>query len=177
MSGKTDAPVEFGKLGRAQGLRGEVRFWAHNPESPLLAKGQTAFIGRSPLATQAMTVDRIRRDAKGILLGFAGCNDRNAAEALTGQRWFCSRTEFKPLGDDEIYVADLIGMTAMRSDDNVLGTVKDVIEVGPNLILVINLGHREVMVPYVDEFVREVSLEDKQLMIRVIDGLLDTGRA
>ncbi|MGB0647500.1 MAG: hypothetical protein ACPGQS_10020, partial [Bradymonadia bacterium] len=84
MSGKTDTSVEFGKFGRAQGLRGEVRFWAHNPESPLLAKGQRALVGRSPLTVEVMTINRIRRDAKGILLGFVGCDDRNSAEALTG---------------------------------------------------------------------------------------------
>ncbi|MGB0648228.1 MAG: ribosome maturation factor RimM, partial [Bradymonadia bacterium] len=96
---------------------------------------------------------------------------------LTGQRWFCSRAEFKPLSDDEIYVADLIGMTVLGIDDDALGTVNDVIEVGPNLILVIRVGHREVMVPYVDEFVSGVSLESKQLTVRVIEGLLETGRA
>ena len=79
MSGKTDIPVEFGKFGRAQGLRGEVRFWAHNPQSPLLAKGQKALVGRSPHATDAMVINRVRRDAKGILLGFVGCDDRNSS--------------------------------------------------------------------------------------------------
>lgn len=177
MSGKTDIPVEFGKFGRAQGLRGEVRFWAHNPRSPLLAKGQKALVGRSPHATDAMVINRVRRDAKGILLGFVGCDDRNSAEALTGQHWYCSRTEFTPLSDDEIYIADLIGMTALGGDKDTLGTVKDVVEVGPNLILVIKVGHREVMVPYVDEFVSDVNLENKQLTIRVIEGLLETGRA
>jgi 16S rRNA processing protein RimM len=177
MSNETEVLVELGRFGRAKGLRGDVRFWAYNPASPLLKKGQQALIGLTKATAVLMTIDRIRRDGKGVLLGLRECTDRTAAEALTGQHWFCRRSDFKPLAQDEVYVADLIGLTALQPDGSILGVVKDVVEVGPNLILMIKVGHREIMVPYVDDFVGDVDLQRGELMIRVVEGLLDTGRA
>ncbi len=78
---------------------------------------------------------------------------------------------------DELYVADLIGLTALQDDGSSLGLVNDVVEVGPNLILMIKVGHREIMVPYVDDFVGDVDLQRGELKIKVVEGLLDTGRA
>ena len=177
MSNETDFLVELGKFGRAKGLRGDVRFWAHNPASPLLKKGQSALVGPSRTKAVPMTIERMSRDGKGVLVGLEGCTDRTAAEALTGQFWFCSRSDFKPLGRNELYVSDLIGLTALQLDGSTLGPVTDVVEVGPNLILMIKVGHREIMVPYVDDFVEGVDLQLGELRIRVVDGLLDTGRA
>jgi 16S rRNA processing protein RimM len=177
MSNETESLRELGKFGRAQGLRGEVRFWAHNPNSPLLKKGQQARIGLAKSSTVLVTINRLRRDGKGLVIGLEGCTDRTAAEALTGQYWYFSRSEFKPLGHNEVYVADLIGLNAIQTDGTSLGPVTDVVEVGPNLILMIKVGHREIMVPYVDDFVGDVDLEQGELRIRVVDGLLDTGRA
>lgn len=176
MSAETEQLIELGTFGRAQGLRGEIRFWAHNPASPLLEKGMLALVGRSKTQLAEMVVDRVRRDRKGLFIGFRGCVDRTAAEKLTGCKWFQTRANFKALGDDELYVADLIGLKAVSIEGDDVGEVTDVVEVGPNLLLMIKMGHREIMVPYVDDFIVEVSLDGDFVKIKVVEGLLETGR-
>ena len=176
MSGKTEQLIELGTFGRAQGLRGEIRFWAHNPDSPLLKKGRVALVGRSQDELTEMVVNRVRRDRKGLFIGFESCQDRTSAEGLTGNKWFQSRASFESLRDDELYIADLIGLSVVSTDDQDIGTVLDVMEVGPNLLLLVKMEHREIMVPYVDEFVERVSLEEGVIRIKVLEGLLETGR-
>jgi 16S rRNA processing protein RimM len=175
MSREASQAVELGKLGRAQGLRGEVRLWAHNPDSPMLRKGAQVLIGATPERLTLLTVDRIRRDHKGLIIGFAGCSNRSEAEKLTGQLWFCQRSEFQPLKGDEVYVADLVGLVANDESGQEIGRVSDVLEIGPNLILELKTRHGKVMVPYVDEFVEGVDLETRTLTVRVVEGLLETG--
>lgn len=176
MSAETEQLIELGTFGRAQGLRGEIRFWAHNPASPLLKKGVLALVGRSKTQLAEMVVDRVRRDRKGLFIGFEGCVDRTTAEGLTGHKWFQTRTNFMELGDDELYVADLIGLKAVCSEGEYIGEVTDVVEVGPHLLLVIKTVHREIMVPYVDDFIVEVSLDEDFVKVKVVEGLLETGR-
>ena len=176
MSAKTEQLIELGTFGRAQGLRGEIRFWAHNTDSPLLKKGSVALVGRSRDNLTEMTVNRVRRDRKGLFIGFESCHDRTAAEGLTGCKWFQFRAAFKALENDELYIADLIGLTVLKDCGDNLGTVTDVMEVGPNLLLVVKVGHREVMVPYVDDFIERVSLDEGIDTIKVQEGLLETGR-
>ena len=175
MSNETSTLVELGTFGRAQGLRGEVRFWAHNPDSPLLRKGQTAMIGRTALDLREMVVSCVRRDKKGLFVGFESCSDRTTAEGLTGLHWFCEREDFEPLASDEVYIADLIGLNVETDTGDCIGQVSDVAEIGPTLILVVSTGHREIMVPYVDEFIEAVSLEEGTIRIKVLEGLLETG--
>ena len=177
MSAETEQLIELGTFGRAQGLRGEIRFWAHNPASPLLKRGALALVGRSKTQLAEMVVDRVRRDKKGLFVGFETCSDRTAAEALTGLRWFCEREAFAPLSPDEVYIADLVGLGVETDTGDRLGEVTDVVEVGPNLILIVLVGHREIMVPYVDSFIEGVSLENGLIKIKVLEGLLETGRA
>ena len=176
MSVETEQLIELGTFGRAQGLRGEIRFWAHNPASPLLKKGELALVGRSKTQLAELVVDRVRRDRKGLFVGFKGCVDRTTAEGLTGCKWFQTRTNFTALGEDELYVADLIGLKVISSEGEDIGKITDVVEVGPNLLLVVKMGHREIMVPYVDDFIVEVSLDNEFVRIKVVEGLLETGR-
>ena len=176
MSAKTEQLIELGTFGRAQGLRGEIRFWAHNPDSPLLKKGRVALVGRTRDGLTEMTVNRVRRDRKGLFVGFESCQDRTTAERLTGSKWFESRASFAALDDDELYIADLIGLSVVSSDGQDIGKLIDVMEVGPNLLLLVKMKHREIMVPYVDDFVERVSLEEGVVEIKVLEGLLETGR-
>ena len=176
MSGKTEQLIELGTFGRAQGLRGEIRFWAHNPASPLLQKGRVALVGASKENVTEMIVNRVRRDRKGLFVGFENCQDRTTAEGLTGFKWFQSRASFEMLADDELYIADLIGLSVVSADSQSIGTLVDVIEVGPTFLLLVKMEHREIMVPYVDEFVEHVSLDEGVIKIKVLEGLLETGR-
>ena len=176
MSDETEQLIELGTFGRAHGLRGEVRFWAHNPSSVLLKKGCKALVGRSKVDLVERVVNRIRQDRKGFFVGFADCDDRTSAEALTGCKWFHPRSAFGALADDELYVVDLIGLSVRSADAEDLGTITDVVEVGPSLLLLVKTGTNEFMVPYVDEFVERVSLDEGVIEIKVLEGLLETGR-
>jgi 16S rRNA processing protein RimM len=118
-------------------------------------------------------LERVRRDAKGVVLRFAEFDDRDEVRCLTNQKWFEARSDFPELADDEIYYADLIGMIARTEDGEEIGPIKDVVDVGPNSILVIRYQGREVMVPNVDAFVIRMNTEAGEVIIRPLDGLLD----
>ena len=163
--------VEFGRFGRPRGVRGEVRFWPHNPASPLLVAGRHVRIGRTAESTTNHLIERVHRDRKGAVVKIAGCDDREAAAQLTHQRWFEPRDGFAALEPDEIYIADLIGMTA-RVDDRTIGRVVDVVGVGPHDILVIADGRRRFMVPNVPDFVTAMDLDAGEISISPIEGLL-----
>src|SRR5947208_16839459 len=64
------------------------------------------------------------RPAKGHLVArFRGIEDRGAAERLANVRLFVPRERLPPLDPDEVYHADLIGLSAVKADGTALGTV------------------------------------------------------
>lgn len=168
------ALVPFGRFGRAHGVRGELRFWPHNPQSPLLAAGREIQVGRNPDHLTAHTVEQVRFDPRGVVVRLGGVADREAADALRGADWFEDRAAFAPLDDpDEVYCADLVGLTARTDAGRDLGRVVDVMTNGATDILVIRGAGREHLVPFVEAFVARVDVAAGELIIVPAEGLLD----
>src|SRR4029453_3341837 len=77
--------VEIGTLGSAHGLRGQLRFWPHQPGAPSLATGRPVLLERQG-TWLAATVAAVVPHGRGMLLTLDGIADRDAAAALTGMR-------------------------------------------------------------------------------------------
>ena len=165
--------VAFGQFGRPFGVRGELRFRPYNPDSPLLRKGRIVQIGRSPEDCIEYRVEQVRFDAKGAIVKLEGFFDRDQVRALTSLTWYEMRDAFPDLGEDEIYLVDLIGMEAVRENGDVIGRVVDILEHGPYDTLAIRTKRKEVLVPNVDEFVVRTDMDARRIIIRPIDGLID----
>ena len=167
------ALVDLGRFGRAHGVRGELRFWAHNPGSELIAEGREILVGRTPETAKSWVVERVRFDAKGSLVQLKGVDDRDQASALTGASWYEPRERFPDAASDEVYLVDLIGLPVKTSAGRALGRVADVIEAGGGDVLVIRDGRAQYMVPLVDEFVTRIETGGQgEVIIEPIDGLL-----
>jgi 16S rRNA processing protein RimM len=165
--------ILFGRLGRAHGVRGDLRFWPNNAESALLKSGRSVFIGRNPEASATFKVQSVRFDAKGAIVHFAGIDDRDAAIALTGQWWYEKREFFPRSADDEVYVVDLIGLRVRTEEGDEIGAVKDVLTTGASDIIVVTDGPREHLIPNVDAFVKSMNLDAGEIIVCPIDGLLN----
>lgn len=71
----------------------------------------------------ALTVKKLRDDGKGgAIASFAEVADRTAAEKLRGTALTVPRSALPPLADGEYYHADLIGLAAVSTDGEALGT-------------------------------------------------------
>lgn len=79
------------------------------------------------------------------------------------------RSELK---DGEYYYEDLIGLDVYNSLDDKKGIVNDIIEVPQGILLEVKEKDKTVLVPYVKEFVKEIDLSKKKIIINEIEGLL-----
>ena len=181
-----DAWITCGQFGRAHGIRGDVRLWAHNPKSQLLTPGQTLAVTQAQTHRTYSTIStalpqhhyklkRVRKDAKGLIVSLQGIHSRQQAEALNHCLWVMQRQNFETLAEDEFYFADLIGFVGILDDQRTIGVVQNFIEAGAGMVLVFKGEYGEVMVPYVDAFIIRLDLANQQIHIRAIDGLVEGG--
>ena len=111
-----DRPVTLAAVTGAHGVTGEVRL-------KLFGEGVDALKAHRAFNGGALTLARLRDDGKGgAIARFAEVADRTAAEALRGTALMVPRSELPPLGEGEYYHADLIGLPAVSTDGNALGT-------------------------------------------------------
>lgn len=109
----------------------------------------------------ALTLARLRDDGKGgAIARFAEVADRNAAEALRGTLLTVPRSALPPLGEGEYYHADLIGLSAVSTEGELLGEVIAVENFGAGDVIEIRrLTGKRFMVPMRAEAVPEWDAE------------------
>jgi 16S rRNA processing protein RimM len=120
-------------------------------------------------------------DVVARLMGVAG---RDAAEALKGAVVQIARSHFPALSDEEFYWVDLIGLAVENQQGEALGVVSDLMDNGAHPILRIEplvaaiaidaagadtdaakSKVAEILIPYVDQFVKSVSLAEKKIVV------------
>jgi 16S rRNA processing protein RimM len=93
------------------------------------------------------------------------------ARFLFKRELFVREEDLAPLGEDEYYDYQLIGLTAVTEQDRKVGTVVDVMHTKAGDILVIG-GATEVLVPMTGAHIVNVSMEDRLVRVRE-DGLVE----
>ena len=77
---------------------------------------------------------------------------------------------------DEFYHHQLVGLRVVTSEDEDLGTVREVLATGGNAVLVVSGSRGEVLLPFIDEVVRLVDVVAGSIAVDLIDGLIPERR-
>ncbi|MBX7192814.1 MAG: ribosome maturation factor RimM [Sandaracinaceae bacterium] len=159
----------------AYGLRGELKAVLDNESSTLRWVGLSVRLASKDGATErALRVASFRRTGGLGFLRLEGVDDRNAAEALEGHTLSVSRDDLPPLGDDEVYLADLVGLPVEHRGERI-GTVTR-IEIYPSSsAAVVRTNDREIEVPLHPPYVEEVDLRERVVRVAHLEDLVDPG--
>lgn len=149
---------------RPHGLRGEVRVALHNPASDALERAGSILVGGREREVEAA------RPVRGAcLVKLQGVDDRDQADALRGQPVEVDRDDLE-LGDDEVLLVDLVGCRVELEGGGDWGVITG-IETGLQDRLVIAQGDVERQLPVTDEFLLEIDLEARRVVVDPPDGL------
>ena len=156
--------VLVGEIGAAQGLKGEVRLRSYT-QTP------TDIAAYGPLqdetGVERIEIESVRVTPKALIARIKGVATREGAEALNGTKLYLPRAALPERGEDEWYVADLIGLEAVDARGAPLGTVvavhnfgaSDIIEVAPAT------GGENLLVAFTEAAVPEVDIENGRLVL------------
>lgn len=165
--------VVVGRIGRPQGVRGEVtvevRTDAPDERFAVGVRLLTEPADRGPLTVQGA------RDHSGrLVVCFAGVTDRAAAEALRDTLLLVQIASLPPLDDpDEFHDWQLIGLRAELSDGTPVGTLADVLHLPHgDLLVVTDAGGQQALVPFVRAIVPDVDLAGCRVVLDPPPGLL-----
>jgi 16S rRNA processing protein RimM len=94
----------------------------------------------------------------------AGVDHREAAQQLRGQQIALPRDELPAPADDEMFVADLVGLRVVNREGVELGHVQDVQESGAHPLLhVVAQDGRTRLIPYVEVTIDHVDREARTI--------------
>jgi 16S rRNA processing protein RimM len=163
--------VTLGKVGAVYGIKGWLKIHSFTDD-------QEAILDYFPWSlklgnkVQSVEITDWRKHNNGLVVKFAGIDDRDIAQKLVGSEIFVSEDALSDLPEGEFYWRDLIGMTVVTDKGYDLGQVSDIMETGANDVLVVKanlkdgFGKKERLIPYLmDQVILSVSTENKQICV------------
>lgn len=142
-------PVTLAVVIGAHGVTGEVRL-------KLFAEALESLTSHKSFNGGALTLKNLRHGNNGAIARFVEVSDRNTAEALRGIELTVPREALPPLGEDEYYHADLIGLPCVSTEGEDLGKCVAVENFGAGDVLEIERPDgKRFMVPMKAEAVPE----------------------
>lgn len=166
----TKEKIVVGKISNTHGLRGEMKVYPYTDKenfedySSLMIEGVE---GRHK-------VSQVRYSKNMIILKLKGYNHINDVECLRNKELSVYKEDLKPLSDDEFYISDIIGCDVVNVAGEKLGAVKEYLTHTSQAVFVVERQEGEdFMVPHVDAFIVSISIEDKRVIMKLIEGLID----
>ena len=166
--------VVVGRIGRPHGIRGEVTVEVRT-DLPERRFAPGSVLVTEPERAGPLTVAAARWHSGRLLLSVAGVADRNGAEALRGVVLSAEVPDDEVSDDPEEYFDhQLRGLRVRTVTGEEIGEVGDVVHLpGQDLLAVTRPGRRELLVPFVAEFVPDLDLDAGLITIDPPPGLLD----
>jgi 16S rRNA processing protein RimM len=168
-----------GRIRKPHGIRGEVvvELVTDAPEA-VFASGARVLVGTTapepPPTPREVRVERGRDQGAVWLVKLEGVADRNEAERWRDRYVFLPEDELRPPAEDQVYLHELIGLTAVLADDTPVGEVVAWYELPQGLVLELKRPDGAlVLVQYIPSVVQQVDLDARRLLLTPPDGLLD----
>jgi 16S rRNA processing protein RimM len=155
------------------GLRGALRFRPDNPDSESIGELKRIFLEQHGEQSEHRVVDTspaYRGIHRIALERIATVTD---AEALKGAVVFAREDELPPPEEDEFYYHQAVGCEVVLTDGTSIGTIEEVFATGANDVFVVRGNGREVLVPVIEDVVKEIDPEARRVTIEAVPGLLE----
>ncbi len=163
--------LQVGVITTTHGIRGEVKVFPTTDDVNRFKKLKYVILndGKEQLELEISSVKFFKNL---VILKFKGIDNINDIEKYKKAGLYVTRENAIPLKENEYFIADLIGLSAVSDEGEVLGIISDVLQTGANDVYVIEkAGQSDLLIPAIKDCIKEVNLEEKKMVIHILPGL------
>ena len=165
--------LRVGVISSTHGVKGEVKVFP-TTDDPARFKALKTVLLDTGKEHKALEITGVKFFKNKVILKFKGFDNISDIEKYKGMDLLIPREDAVPLEENENFIADLIDMTVVTDRGETLGTLVDVLETGANDVYVIETeGKKEILLPAIKECILDVNVEEKHMLVHVLEGLLD----
>ncbi len=150
--------IKIGKIVNTHGIKGELK--VAFDDSLLFEKGMNIFI-KVRNDYMEYTINSLRMHKNHLLITIGDYTNINEVLKYKSCDIYANRD------NDEVYISDLVGYEVIENG-KVVSEVEEIINNGAQDILVLK---NEIMIPYVDEFVKEIDDVNNCIKVELIEGM------
>lgn len=179
-SSKPDSPRELpptvvvAEVRRPHGLRGEVVLSLLSDTPRRLEDGSELELVYPSGEREVVVIESSRRQKDSVVVRFVGVDNRDDSENLRGARLEVSREDVPPSPAGSYYYFELLGCACRDEEEGDLGRVVEIVEDGGGLILKVDDGERQLMIPFVRAYLKRVDAAAGLIEVDLPEGLVET---
>lgn len=168
--------IFLGRIGRAFGIRGELKFHPSDDfwENVLHSKHLRLHTQSDEESSERpVAFHNTRAHGKYYVVRMEGIEDRNAAEALVGCEIFIEPDRIDVELPDHVLPYQIIGMTVESDEGENLGEVTSVVYSAAHDLYQVTGEKGEFLVPAVPEFVVSIDSDSRTMVVKPLPGLIE----
>lgn len=158
-----------GKIVGTHGVRGEVKLYPYTDDLEQFSDYEFLWLDKEKVFIEST---RIHKNM--VLIKFKGFKDANEVMPIINKMVYIER---ETRADDGVghYIVDLLGCQILSETGEMIGELKDVLQnTSQDLYLIRRTdGKGEFMLPVVDEFVKRIDIEKRQITVHLIEGIME----
>lgn len=160
--------VYIGKIVNTHGIKGEVRLLSKFKfKDRVFIPGMKIYIGKEKIEE---VINTYRPHKQFDMITMKGYTNINEVLKYKTQKVYINKEDLR-LGSDEYLDEDLIGLNVMV-DNKIVGEVIR-LDVYPHQnLLVVKVGGKSCLIPYVSDIIEEVNFNEGYIAIKNIKGLI-----
>jgi 16S rRNA processing protein RimM len=157
--------VTVGRVVSAHGIRGELKVESLTDFPERFRAGSRLWLEGVP-----RIIERSRQQGKMLIIKLDAIDSRTHAEALRGKQLMVP--EAQAIEDESVYyLHDIVGLQVVEDSGEALGEVVDVLATGSNDVYVVRGRRGEVLLPALDDVIKEVDLSARRMLVALPEGL------
>lgn len=161
--------LEIGQIVNTHGLKGDLKVMPWCDDAGIF--DELAYVVIDGIE---FDIEKSRMQKNMVLLKLEGIDHINDAEKYRNKVLTVPREELGDLPEGTYYICDLLGCSVETVDGRSLGKICDIIKTGSNDVYVVeDESKKQVLIPVIDEVVKSVDIEEKQIVIEPLKGLID----
>lgn len=165
-----------GRIVNTHGIRGEVRVLSTTDfeEERFVVGNKLAAFKKDDKKPTWVTIESMRRHKNFILLTFEGMHNINLVEPFKEGMLKVTKDQMSDelLAENEYFFHDIIGCSVVSEEGETIGTVIDILQTGANDVWVVKGAKKEHYIPYIEDIVKGIKVDEKKIVIHVMEGLL-----
>ena len=163
--------LQVGVITSTHGIRGEVKVFPTTDDPKRFRKLKQVILdtGKEQLEMEIASVKFFKNQ---VIVKFKGIDDINDVEKYRKAGLYVTRENAVPLGENEYFIADLIGLKVIFDDEEELGVIDDVLQTGANDVYIVKKEQTpDLLIPAIKDCIKNVNIEEGTMIVHLLPGL------
>ena len=164
--------LEIGQIVNTFGIKGFVKIYPYVDDIKRFDDLEEVYISQKK-QDSLMKIEEVKYQKNMVLVKFKGIETVEQAEKLRNAYVKIDRKDAIELEEGQYFIADLLGLDVYLDTGEKLGVLDDIFNNGSTDIYVVKneLG-KQFLLPYIDEVIKDIDLENEKITVHIIEGLI-----